>query len=135
MVAEAIGGAVVSALTTHLLKWVANLRRAGNSRKVESRESLERVILAVRKTSIYCSSLEDGGEKNYNIETEISMEWTQLAMELERLGLCALAKKCRVKGWYWEDKGRFDEQFLEKAQVSFNQVESLATQLLREINA
>ena len=135
MLVEAVGGGVVSALTTHLLKWVTNLRRAGENRKNESRDSLKRVILTVRKTSVYCRALDEGQPKNYDKEAEISAQWTGLAMELDRLKLEKLAKKCRVKGWYWEDQGRFDSEFLKHAQVSFKQVEDLATQLLKEIDA
>lgn len=135
VIVETVGAGVVSALTTHIIKWVTNLKRAGDLRKNESRPSLERVILAVRKTSIYCRSLEDGQPKNYQTESEISVEWSSLGMELEKLKLTALSKKCRVKGWYWEDQGRFDSEFLNEAQVSFEQVERLATQLLRELDA
>lgn len=134
MIIEAVGAGAVSALTTHILKWVSNLSRAGNDRKNESRASLKKVILAVRNTSIYCRALDEGLSKDYQKETEISVEWTNLAMELERLKLYELAKKCRVKGWYWEDQGRFDQDFLEKAQINFAQVERLASKLLREIN-
>lgn len=134
MISEVVGGAAVSGLTTHLLKWISNLKRAGRRRKLESRACLERVVLAVRKTSIYCRSLDEGQSVNHHIEAEISMEWTSLAFELDRLKLTNLAKKCRVKGWYWENQGRFDAVFLSKAQISFEHVERQAYQLLREID-
>ena len=76
---------------------MSNLRRAGDDRKNESRASLEKVILAVRKTSIYYRALDEGQDKNYEKESEISSEWTSLAMELDRLKLYKLSKKCRVK--------------------------------------
>lgn len=135
MIQEVATKAAVSALTTHIIKWVTNLGRAGDSRKLESRVCLERVILAVRKTAIYCRSLDSGQDINYQTEAEISMEWTSLAIELDRLKLQKLAKKCRVKGWYWENQGRFDEEFLSKAQISFETVERIAAQLLSEINS
>ncbi len=134
MIVEAVGGAAVSALTTHILKWITNLSRAGKERKKESRACLKKVILAVRKTSIYCRALDEGQQINYAKEEEISIEWTELALELDRLKLNKLAKKCRVKGWYWQNQGRFDQAFLEKAQISFSQVERLANQLIREID-
>ncbi|MEH6625931.1 MAG: hypothetical protein V7739_05765 [Motiliproteus sp.] len=131
---ETTGKAAVSALTTHIIKWISNLGRAGNSRKEESRICLEKVILAVRKTSIYCRSLDQGQATNYDKEAEIALDWTRLALELDRLKLDKLAKKCRVNGWYWEDQGRFDEDFLRKAQVGFDHIEKLATLLLQKIN-
>jgi len=134
LIVEAVGGAAVSALTTHILKWIANLRRAGDERKNESRACLVKVVLAVRKTSIYCHALDEGQQENYAKEEEISLEWTKLALELDGLKLHKLAKKCRVKGWYWENQGRFDQVFLEKSQITFTQVESLANQLIHEID-
>ena len=90
-----------------------------------------KVILAVRKTVVYCRSLDEGNDIDHEKETDISVEWTSLAMELDRL---KLAKKCRVKGWYWKDQGRFDEAFPTKAQINFGQIERMATQLLSDIN-
>jgi hypothetical protein len=71
--------------------------------------------------------------EDYAREPEISIEWTDLSFELDNLGLKALAKKCRVKGWYWETQGRFDSAFLAKAQVSFAEVENAARRLLSDI--
>ncbi|MCJ8321280.1 MAG: hypothetical protein MJK12_16695 [Colwellia sp.] len=135
MVTEIVGKAAVSSVTTHIIKWVANLGRAGDLRKNESRACLEKVILAVIKTKAYCSSLDDGEQIDHAKESEIAVEWRSLSMELERLKLLKLAKKCKVKSWYWEDQGRFDAEFLQKAQVGFEQVERTASLLLRDINA
>ncbi|MCW8886199.1 MAG: hypothetical protein OQK12_13260 [Motiliproteus sp.] len=133
MIESVAGKAAVSALATHIVRWIANLGRAGDYRKEQSRQCLERVILAVRKTAVYCRSLDQGKPVSHDKEAEIAIEWTQLALELERLKLDKLAKKCRVSGWYWEDQGRFDEEFLRKAQVSFNHIETLASRLLKSI--
>ena len=134
VVTEIIGKAAVSSLTTHIIKWVANLGRAGDNRKNESRACLEKVILAVIKTRSYCSSLDKGQPVDYAKEAEISQDWRSLSMELERLKLLKLAKKCKVKSWYWEDQGHLDAEFLQQAQVGFEQVEKTASLLLREIN-
>ncbi|MCB1659671.1 MAG: hypothetical protein KDI39_15745 [Pseudomonadales bacterium] len=134
MIAEMVGKTVISAVITHIVKWIANLNRAGNARKQQSEECLQRVIIAVRKTAVYCRYLDNGNNPDYVRESDISCEWTALALELEKLKLTALAKKCRVKGWYWEDQGRFDEVFLKEAQVSFEHIEKSATILLNAIS-
>ena len=134
MATEIVGKAAVSSLTTHIIKWVANLGRAGENRKNESRACLEKVILAVIKTRLYCSALDAGQPVDYAKESEIAIEWRTLSMELERLKLLKLAKKCKVKSWYWEDQGRLDADFLKQAQVGFEQVEKTASLLLKQIN-
>lgn len=134
MIQETVTGSTISALIGHLVRWVTNLGRAGAARKRESRESLKQVVLAVRKTAVYGRSLDAGTTRNFDREAEIAMEWTALAIELERLGLGKLAKKCRVTGWYWENQERFDAGFLERAQVGLDQVERLALALLAEID-
>ncbi len=134
MIKEVLGKAAISAFMTHIERWISNLKRAGKKRKQESQACLKRVILAVRKTAVYCRSLKEGRNINYDKETEIAMEWTRLGIELEQLKLTNLAKKCRVKGWYWENHFRYDKDFLSKAQISFEQVERQASKLLRELN-
>lgn len=133
MIQETAARSAIASLTGHLVRWVANLGRAGRQRKLESRASLERVLLAVRKTAVYRRSLDEGAPKNYDRESEIAMQWTALALELDRLGLDKLAKKCRVMGWYWENPDRFDSDFLAQAGVRFDQVERLAVQLMAGI--
>lgn len=133
MIQETAARTAIASLAGHLVRWVTNLGRAGARRKLQSRASLERVLLAVRKTAVYRRSLDDGADKNYDREADIAMEWTALALELERLGLAKLAKKCRVMGWYWENPGRFDSDFLDQAGVRFDQVERLAVQLMSDM--
>ena len=133
MIQETVTRSAIAALIGHLARWVANLDRAGAARKRESRESLKQVVLAVRKTAVYGRSLDAGEARNFDREAEIAMQWTALAIELERLGLGKLAKKCRVTGWYWENQARFDAEFLERAQVRLDQVERLALALLADI--
>lgn len=135
MIEEIIAEVTLSALANHILKWFTNLRRAGPQRKLESRACLEKVILAVRKTAVYCRALDEGHPKSYDKETEIAQEWTGLSLELERLRIQKLAKKCHVKGRYWENPNNFDDKFLSEAQISFEQIEIAAYALLRGINA
>lgn len=132
MITDIAARTAVSSLTGHLLRWISNLSRAGKQRKLESRASLKRVLLAVRKTAVYRRSLDEGAAKNYERESDIAMEWTALAVELEQLGLAKLAKKCRVMGWHWEQPGRFDADFLHKAGVRFDEVERLALKQIAE---
>ncbi len=134
MIQETVTRSAISALISHLLRWITNLDRAGAARKRESRESLKQVVLAVRKTAVYGRSLDSGARRHFDREAEIAMQWTALAIELEGLGLRKLAKKCRVTGWYWENPQRFDADFLERAQVRLDQVERLAVALLADID-
>ena len=122
-------------LLTHLKKWVSNLLRAGPKRKAESKEALRNVIRAVRKTETYVRHLREGGTKSINTEEELSVLWTDLSFSLDDLNLKVLAKRCRIKGQYWADPSRFDQEFLDKAGTRLSDIERIARLALQEIDA
>jgi hypothetical protein len=50
---DPITSKAVSELLKHVLSWLYNLKRAGDVRKNESLVALNKVIIAVRRTSVY----------------------------------------------------------------------------------
>lgn len=121
-------------LVKHTNSWISNLRRAKSTRKKQSVEALRRVVVAARKTSVYLRQLKDTGIKSHQLESELSVSWTELGFSLEDLGIEKLAKRCRIKGKYWQDPAKSDKDYLEKADIGLDKMEQLATALLREIN-
>ena len=124
----------LSAALKHVLTWLTNLRRAGNSRKQASLEAINQVILAIRKTSVYSRALESGNT-DLSIESELAVLWTELGFELQRLGLIKLAKRCDVAGRYWSSPKSFSKEWLDQAEVGLDAVEKLAIQLKAEIQS
>ena len=122
------------AVVTHAAKWLHNLWKAGQDRQRQSLRAIDKVIPALRMTAAYCRGL-DSGIVNPTTEGEIAAKWSELANELEDLGLKVLAKKCDVKGRYWADPAQFAPGFLEQADVSFEAVEKLARDLKARIRA
>ncbi len=120
-------------LVKHTNSWISNLKRAKTARKKESVEALRRVVIAARKTSVYTRQLNETGKRSHKMESELSIVWTELGFSLEDLGIEKLAKRCRIKGKYWQDPGKSDKDYLEKADVGLERMEQLATGLLREI--
>lgn len=125
----------LSGLLGHLIRWLSNLRRAGEQRKRQSVTALRDVILAVRETTVYLRTVHETGRKNLTTEKELARLWTELAFQMEDLGLGKLAKRCDISGQQWADPKRFNEDFLNKADVSLESIERLARLTLREINA
>ena len=122
-------------LTKHAATWVNNLKRAKNARKKQSVAALRKVITSARRTSIYLRHLNETGERRIEKEEELAILWTELAFELEDLGVNKLAKRCRIKGKHWENPQKSDKAFMQKADVSLERMERIANEVLRDVNS
>lgn len=120
-------------IITHVKQWVGNLRRAKQQRKLESKKALRAVISVVRETTVYLRSLKEGHPKSIDKEERLSLSWTQLAFELEDLGLNKLASRCSIKGRYWANPADYDRDFLERAGMRLADIERMAQSSLKEL--
>jgi hypothetical protein len=120
-------------LFKHARSWLANLSRAGERRKRQSMEALRGIIIAARQTAVYLRRLEESGRRDHETEQGLSVRWTQLGFQLEDLGINRLAKRCQIAGKHWSDPGHYDRDFLEKADISLDRMERLATEILHQI--
>lgn len=117
-------------LLKHLRQWLSNLKRASEDRKKQSIEALRSVIVVSRSTAVYLREISDTGKKSHSKEAKLSEQWTRLGFQLTDLGLTKLARRCEITGRYWSDPSLFDEEFLEKADISLERMEKLARQIL-----
>ncbi len=122
-------------LLKHTGSWISNLKRAKDERKKESIDALEKVVIASRKTGLYLRQREETGKSNLQTESELLLLWTELGLSLERLKVEKLAKRCRIKGKYWENPEKSDKKFITKADISLEKMEKLAMSILHEINS
>lgn len=121
------------ALLRHAGRWLANLRRAGRQRRLESRAALRAVIKAARRTRAYVRNLERQRTADPAIEADLAELWTTLGFRLQDIGLGSLAKRCDIKGREWADPAQLDPAFLARADVSLERMEQLARGLLAEL--
>lgn len=120
-------------LFTHLVRWLANLRRARQQRKQESIAALRDVIKVVRRTTVYMRHVRERNKRSVKQEQALSALWTDLGFRLKDLGLHKLAKRCEIRGAQWADPARYDDTFLKRADISLETIERLARQTLNEI--
>jgi hypothetical protein len=120
-------------LFKHARSWLANLSRASEQRQRQSIEALRGIITASRQTAVYLRRLEETGRRDHATEERLSVRWTELGFQLEDLGITKLAKRCQVTGKHWSDPDHYDPEFLEKADVSLDRMERLATGILHQI--
>ncbi len=120
-------------LIKHLKQWLTNLNRASSARQRRSIEALRAVVIAARHTQAYVRLLNDTTNQDHKQEAKLSEMWTELGFKLTDLGLSKLAKRCDIKGRYWADPNRFDNEFLQKADVGLERMEQLARQMLAQI--
>lgn len=123
----------LSALIANLGRYLANLARAGQARKAESRKALQGVILGTRQTKVYLRAMQAKGKRNFNKEEQLSLIWTNLSFELDKLGVKALAKRCQISGRYWADPDELSDDFLQKARVRLQDLEMEARALLAKL--
>ena len=120
-------------LLSNLGRYLANLARAGQKRRNESRAALQGVIRATRQTRVYIRELDARGKRDFAKEERLSDTWTKLSFELRKLGVSALAKRCDIAGGYWADPDQFSAEFLAKARVRLGDLELEAKGLLAKL--
>jgi hypothetical protein len=120
-------------IAKHAKSWLANLGRAGDKRKEQSVRALRNVITASRETAVYIRSMKDTDNRNHDTEAHLSILWTELSFALQDIGIDKLAKRCQIKGILWANPNHYDEEFLQKADVSLESMEKIANQILVQI--
>lgn len=130
---ELISSKTLYALFRHGQQWLGNLRRARQGRIEESVQALRKVITASRETAVYLRQLKQTRQPDHQVERHLTRLWTELGFALQDLGIDKLAKRCQITGARWADPDRFDQVFLDKADVSLERMEKLASQLLAEV--
>ena len=116
----------------HARSWLANLSRAGQKRRGESVAALRGVIKASRMTAAYLRQLGDTGKQDHAREAELAVLWTDLGFALEDLGIENLSKRCRISGKHWSQPDHYSRDFLEKADIRLDRMESLANEILHQ---
>lgn len=118
----------------HAKSWLTNLDRASNERKKQSVRAVRNVITALRETAVYIRSMKDTGNCNHDTEAHLSILWTELSFALQDIGINKLAKRCQIKGMLWANPNHYDQDFLQKADISLESMEKLANEILVQIN-
>ena len=131
---ETVSAGLLWEIFKHARQWLANLRRASQERKLQSKKALRSIVSAARETAVYVRQLEETGKRDHKIERQLSLKWTELGFELEDLGIRDLAQKCQIKGKHWSNPNHFGREFLKKADVSLDRMEHSAQTTLKEIS-
>lgn len=134
MPAPQLGPAEWLEIFAHLRRWLGNLGRGKRERQEKSRRALHSVVRAVRETQVYLRRRQQRRTPSLKREERLALRWTDLALELDELGLGKLAKRCRITGQYWADPGRFTEAFLQQAGTRLPEIEKAALALLKDLN-
>lgn len=121
-------------LLTHVVRWLANLGRANDVRKQASVTAVRDVILVARRTATYLRHVEQTGQQDVKQEQDLAERWTKLGFSMQDLGLAKLAKRCDIRGRAWADPSQFTPEFLEKADISLESIERLATLAIKDVN-
>ncbi|HEX6592408.1 MAG TPA: hypothetical protein VF050_10455 [Moraxellaceae bacterium] len=129
-----LGADELKTLLTHVVRWLANLGRANDERKKASITAVREVILVARRTATYLRHVEQTGQQDVKQEQDLAERWTRLGFAMQDLGLGKLAKRCDIRGRAWADPAQFTPEFIEKADVSLDSIERLATAAINDVN-
>jgi hypothetical protein len=130
MIMDILGSELIWEILKHTKSWLSNLGRASKLRKEQSVKALRGVIKASRETAVYIRQLQETGKQNHDTELHLALSWTDLAFELQDIGITKLAKRCQIKGKHWANPSQYDEDFLQKADVSLDRMEKMANEIL-----
>ncbi|WP_020182221.1 hypothetical protein [Methylotenera sp. 1P/1] len=131
---EILSSKLLWEILKHAKSWLTNLDRASNDRKTQSVKAVRKVITASRETAVYIRSIKDTGQPNHETEARLSVLWTELGFELQDIGIHKLAKRCQIRGKHWADPDHYDQDFLQKADISLETMEKLANEILIQIS-
>lgn len=131
---DIITSEVLWEILKHAKSWLANLVRAGDQRKQQSVRAVRNVITAARQTAVYIRRMKETGNRNHNTEAHLAVLWTELGFALQDIGITKLAKRCEISGKHWANPNHYNQDFLEKADVSLESIEKLANGILAQIN-
>lgn len=129
-----LGATELKNLLTHITRWLVNLGRANDARKQASIAAVREVILVTRRTATYLRHVEQTCQQDVKQEQDLAERWTRLGFTMQDLGLNKLAKRCDIRGRAWADPAKFTAEFLEKADVSLESIEKLATLAIKDVN-
>lgn len=129
-----LGADELKNLLTHVVRWLANLGRANDERKKASITAVREVILVARRTATYLRHVEQTGQQDVKQEQDLAERWTRLGFSMQDLGLAKLAKRCDIRGRAWADPQQFSAEFMQKADVSLESIEKLATQAINDVS-
>jgi|GEM_PF-317735 len=129
-----ISAGLIWDLLRHASSWLTNLGRASKERKEQSIRALREVITASRETAVYLRCMKETGKRKPKTEARLAVLWTELGFALEDIGIGKLAKRCQITGKHWAEPDRYDDDFLQKADVSLDRMEKLANEILAQIN-
>ncbi|MGB4812755.1 MAG: hypothetical protein WBP13_09810 [Methylophilaceae bacterium] len=118
----------------HAKSWLTNLDRASDVRKKQSVRAVRDVITATRKTAVYMRSMKETNQRNHETEAQLAVLWTELSFSLQDIGISKLAKRCQINGKHWADPKHYDQDFLDKADISLETMEKLANEILAQIS-
>ena len=126
---DILGSELIWEILKHTKSWLSNLGRASKLRKEQSVKALRGVIKASRETAVYIRQLQETGIQKHEIETRLALSWTDLGFELQDIGITKLAKRCQIKGKQWANPNQYDEDFLQKADISLERMEKMANEI------
>ncbi len=129
---ENLSAGLLWGIFRHVRSWLSNLDRAGLQRKEQSVRALRGVIIAARETAVYIRRMKDTGQRHHDTESHLAVLWTELGFALQDLRIDKLAKRCRISGKHWSNPEYYDQTFLKRADVSLEQMERLAQQILQQ---
>ena len=78
--------------------------------------------------------MKDTGIRCHDTEAHLSILWTELGFALQDIGINKLAKRCQIKGKHWASPDHYDNDFLQKADISLDRMEKLANEILLQID-
>lgn len=110
----------------NLLKDFSKRRRLQDE---HGRRAVQSILRAVNETKLYLAALSRGEPRDTAREDDLSRHWIDTAAALRGID-DVLAQRCRLKGEYWTEPDRWDEQQVQTARILLTQIAADADTVL-----
>ena len=122
-----------------VLNWFGLLRKEQKERKEQERKAVKALYVALNETLTYFRRLEHPelappdapaeAQRSLKAEDAISRLWMEAAVELKDVAP-ELSKRCFMKGVYWTDRDRWNEERVRSANIKLEELLEDAKSLL-----
>ena len=130
---NAIDLTLLISLSTSLREWISQIKEGRDKRDSHYNEAIASLAESVRETKFYIASFDRPFNQQFSPlemrerEEALTRSWTVTASKIRPYDP-DLAGRCLLKGNYWTDSSKFDDDYIRESRI---QIDSIFEDVLR----
>ena len=120
---------MIEFVVDRLINLLGNLREFGRDRRELRDNALRAISHALNETYLYYRDIDNGKERDLDIEAQLSRYWSAAATPLRHID-ANLAEICENKSEYWINPQSYDQSKIKQLGIGLKDVRERYRQLL-----